>query len=100
MCVADSDNSDVEDFDSETRRMIKKKRKRFITSHLVNTLDGTGVSDRQAVRIISAVVQALDFKLDELVISRSTIRRIRIKNRENTAKIMMEKIEVNFKIKI
>lgn len=78
--------------------MVNKKKKRFINSHLVSTLDATGVSDRQAVRIISAVVQALEYKLNDLVISRSTIRRIRIANREKIAQNMKKSFEVNFEI--
>lgn len=72
----------------------KIKKRRFINQHLVETLDGTGVSDRQGVRIITAVVQALDFKLNELVISRSTLRRKRIENRVQTA----ETIKKTFKV--
>lgn len=63
----------------------------------MSTLDAMGISDRQAVRIISAVVQALGFKLIDLVISRSTIQRLRIVNRESTAQIVKENFEVNFK---
>lgn len=76
----------------------KKKKRRFINEHLVDTLDGTGVSDRQGVRIITAVVQALDFKLDELVISRSTLRRKRIENREKTAQTIKNTFKVNLKL--
>lgn len=78
--------------------MVKTKKRRFINDHLVNTLDGTGVSDRQAVRIISAVVQALGIKLNNLVISRSTIQRFRNKNREKQAKIIEENFKVNFRM--
>lgn len=65
---------------------------------MVSTLDAVAISDRQAVRIISAVVQALGFKLKDLVISRSTIQRIRTKNREKQAKIIKETFKVSSQI--
>lgn len=94
--IADSDNSDINEFLSSTyAKRTKKKKNRFINEHVVTTLDGIGLTDRQAVRIISAVAQALGFDLDELVISRQTIRRIRIKNRETIAKRVKEQFKVN-----
>lgn len=75
---------------------IKKKKKRFINEHVVDTIDAIGLADRPAVRLISAVVQSLGFKLKEVVVSRTTIQRHRIINREKTAKAIKESFKVNF----
>lgn len=53
------------------------------------------MTDRQAMRLISAVVQALGFKLENFTLSRSTIRRERIKFREKTATVIKNEFKVN-----
>lgn len=62
--------------------------KRFIDGQLVTKLDALGLSDRQSVRVISDVAQALGHSLNSLAVSRTTIRRARKKYRiENGIKI-------------
>lgn len=53
------------------------------------------MTDRQGMRLISAVVQALGFRLQGLVLSRTTIQRERIKFREKIA----INIKSQFKVK-
>lgn len=67
---------------------------KFIDDHLVSTLDLTGLSSRQGVRVIAAVAQALGHPLNTLSISRRTIDRIRKQNRTKS----MEKIKGEFSV--
>lgn len=84
--------------DAHQEKKIKvTKKKHFIDGDLVTKLDALGLSDYQAVRVISAVAQALGFSIDDLVLSRSTIRRVRKENREKVAKQIKETFTVNFK---
>lgn len=78
------------------RGTTKKKKRRFINEHLVATLDATDTSDRRAVRIITATVQALEINLKEVVVSRTSIQRIRKANRQKTAETIKETFKVNF----
>lgn len=57
----------------------KKRRahKQFITANMVAILDRCKISDRDSVRIIAAVAEALGHDLGDLIINRSSIRRCR-----------------------
>lgn len=70
------------------------KKRNFLSDHISATLDGIGMTDRQGMRLISAVVQALGFRLQELVLSRTTIRRRRIEYREKTATTIKNQFKV------
>lgn len=74
--------------DKEYRAQIegeKLNKQHFINGALVTKLDAMGLTDRQSVRVISEVAQALGHSLNDLVISRTTIQRARKKNREENA---------------
>lgn len=75
---------------------MKKPKKRFIDQRLVAALDARSISDNDAVHIISAVAQALGHSLSDLVISRSTIKRIRNDNRFKTSVAVKANFEVCF----
>lgn len=72
----------------------REPRLRFIDANLVTLLDGLGLRDRDSVRLICAVLTALKYDLDKVVVSRSTIRRMRTENRAKTASLIKEKFEV------
>lgn len=72
----------------------KSQKRNFINSRLVSALDRCKVSDRSAVHIITAVAEALGYCVDELVINRSTIQRLREANRVTITK----EIKENFKV--
>lgn len=72
-----------------------RKKIDFFNDHILATLDGIALTDRQAMRLISAVVQTLGLRLRDLVLSRSTIRRKRIEYRQNTATIIKNNFKVN-----
>lgn len=74
----------------------KPKKRRFIDGTLVSKLDAIGLTDRQAVHVISEVAQALGHNLDELVISRTTIQRARKRNRKIVAEKLKNSFSVNY----
>lgn len=74
-------------------KTITEKRS-FLNDHISSTLDGIGLTDRQAMRIISAVMQSVGFRLEELVLSRTTIRRKRIEYREKAATAIKNQFKV------
>lgn len=74
----------ISDFEDELREREKKKIK-IMTPILTSALDRTLTSDHNAVFIIAATAVSLGHKLDDILLSRSTIRRARIANREKLA---------------
>lgn len=64
----------------------KRGRKSFITARLVAALDNAKVSDGMAVHILIAAAEALGHRVEELVINRSTIHRLRQENRIKESK--------------
>lgn len=76
----------------------KDPQYRLLNSHVVETIDAIGISDRQAMRLLSAAAQALGHKLEDLVISASTIRRVRAENRKKSHEAMKLNFEVFFEI--
>lgn len=68
--------------DSAGPSTIKRGRTVFINDKLVTVLDRCKVSDRDATHIIIATAQALGHNVDNLVINRSSIYRVREKVRK------------------
>ena len=71
---------------------IKKKApekkinsKQIVTSEVATVLDRVNVSDRKATMVIAAVTKHLGNELEEVALSRSTVRRARKSNRQNYA---------------
>lgn len=77
-------------------KLKSQKKLNFINTRLVAALDRCKVSDRSAVHIITAVAEALGHCLDELIINRSTIQRLREANRVNTTNELKENFKVKF----
>lgn len=61
-------------------------RTHFITPRVVEALDNAKVTDGMAVHIIAAIAEALGHSIADLVISRSSLRLVRLKNRHEKAK--------------
>lgn len=60
----------------------------FITPRLVSALDNAKVSDGMAIHILTAAAEALGHNVDDLIINRSTIHRVRQQiRREESEKI-------------
>lgn len=70
------------------------KKVQFIDSRLLSTLDAQQISDRKAVRVIIAAARALGHDVNNLVINRTTLRRLRKENREKVARAVKEDIRV------
>lgn len=85
-----ADDQNDADFDDSSR----KKFIFVIDKRVAAALDASNVSDYGAMRIISAVAQSFGYKISDLVLSRSTIRRARIKYRKETA----TEVKQNFKV--
>lgn len=77
----------------EPKKRGSVHRKNVITEKLVAALDKCKVSDRDAVHVITAVAQALEFDIHTLSISRTTIQRCRQSLRREIA----EKLKSYFK---
>lgn len=92
-------NKDEEE-DSIERKRRKTPKKRFIDGQLVTKLDALGLSSYQSVRVISEVAQALGHLLDDLVVSRRTIERVRSENRKKIAAKIKSDFSVILKILI
>ncbi len=79
------------------------QKKHFINARIVSALDKCKISDRNAIHIILAIAEALGdlmkYDVNELVISRAIIQRIRKENRIETAKNIKENFQVyNLKV--
>ena len=85
-CNSRSSSSDAdEDYQSASatcHSSSTKKTTTIITKEVASSLDRVNLSDRSAMFVIGAVSQALGHTLDELSVSRSTIRRARRNIRE------------------
>ncbi|XP_076283045.1 uncharacterized protein LOC143210244 isoform X1 [Lasioglossum baleicum] len=96
-CTEDEDEdpaleSNASDCDATEPGPSKPKRKRgskqVITLKLMSTLDACKVSDRDAARIIVAISQALGHDINDLTISRSSIRRYRTELRKKHSQML------------
>ena len=69
------------------KKFFEKKvnSKQIITSEVATVLDRVNVSDRKAIMVIAAVTKHLGNELEEVTLSRSTVRRARKSNRQNYA---------------
>jgi len=70
---------------SSRSRSPRRKFQKVVSPLLIGALDTTGTSDRSASRIINATAQSLGHNVDQLATHHSTIRRARIKGREEIA---------------
>lgn len=95
----EQDNSmvvDVDDSEFVINRNNNKKKKKidFINERIVAALDAAKISDYKAMHLLAAVIEGLGLKLDDFVLSRCTLTRLRKKNRITTA----NDIKANFKV--
>ena len=65
----------------------KKKSRIVLSSDVTSSLDRVNISDRRALFVVGIVAQALGQSVEELSISRSTIRRARCRNRETVTAV-------------
>lgn len=67
-------------------RWNKPAKKDILDQRILSVCDKFAIPDRQACHLITAVLKALDLQLDDYNISRSLLRKLRAKNREDIAK--------------
>ncbi|XP_044578931.1 uncharacterized protein LOC123261403 [Cotesia glomerata] len=92
-CSSISNSSELKrtcsDFE-DTMPAPKKNKIDILTSELVLALDRTKTSNRNAMYIISAVIQSLGLEIDKYNLSYSTIRNARISKREEIVDTIKE----------
>jgi hypothetical protein len=64
-----------------------KKRKKILSESVVASVDRVRLSDRSAMFVVGAVAQSLGHPVEELTLSRSSIRRTRIKLRKDVTEL-------------
>lgn len=69
-----------------------KKRMKVMTPYLAAALHRSKVSDRKAVFVVAETARSLGYEVDEITLSRSSIRRERMKHRSN----MFQKLKTEF----
>ena len=89
-----------EDFQDTGIDMLQPKKRKYcrggheiITEKLSVLLDRCNISDRDAVRIVSATAEALGQDPQQLAISRSTVRNRRQKFREERVQIIKNRFQ-------
>lgn len=92
--ISDTDCEDADATYCDPSQATKQNKIKFINSRLVSALDSCEISDRRAVHLLIATADALGHDVANLVISRSTIRRVRKENREQIAQRTKEDISV------
>ena len=87
-CSSDSqDDLSSEECSSEapcpSKKSSRKKinSKQIVTSEVATVLDRVNVSDRKTTMVIAVVTKHLGNELEEVTLSRSTVRRVRKSNR-------------------
>lgn len=92
----DTDGVCTEESDAEIDYTVKRKRESsgaksssskqaILTKDVTGALDRSQVTDRNAMHLIAATAHALGHNVDEMTLSRSSIRRARIENRMQCA---------------
>lgn len=88
--------SEAEDSDyviEDVKKRIKKEKVTVMSPELSAALDRTNVTDRSATFIVAAVASSLGHKIEDITVSRETIRKSRRTFRESSAR----SIQQNFK---
>ncbi|KAG0719361.1 hypothetical protein GWK47_050637 [Chionoecetes opilio] len=75
---------------SPPKRLRTRGTKSVLSPDLVGALDRTGVSSRQALRIVAATASSLGHDPQELVLNPESIRQARAKYRSTLAKDIKE----------
>lgn len=91
--TSEADIDEINTLSSKTA--AKKGRKHFITARLTAALDNAKVSDGMAVHILIAAAEALGHRVEELVINRSSLHRLRQENRLQESQNIQEHFSDN-----
>lgn len=73
---------------------VKKSKKNIYTQRLIGALDNCDVTDRDAIHVIAAVLNALDLIVDDYILSRSSLRIYRTEHRGEISKHFSENVKV------
>lgn len=90
----DADNDD-EEFEVEPSHQNQRSAKKNIfTERLIGALDKCQVTDRNAMHLISAVIEALGLQLNDFVMNVTSIKEYRSKIRSSIADEVKQNVEV------
>lgn len=84
----------TEDIEFPSTSRQKRGKINFITPRLVAALDYSRVTDRQAIQILSATAEGFGYRVEGLVLNRTTIQTIRKKIRNTTTRRIKEDFNV------
>lgn len=85
----DVDSGDLTALLQSSRDTVK-----FLNERIVSCLDYNRISDRRAVHLLAATAEGLGHDVSNLVLSRTTIQRIRTENRKKIADFVKENFHV------
>ncbi|XP_062551636.1 uncharacterized protein LOC134216869 isoform X1 [Armigeres subalbatus] len=80
---------------STSRAFSERSKSKIMTPILAATLDRIGLSDRNAMYVISAVLTSAGLNLDDFTVSRQTISRARAEYREEIAQNIQSNFDLN-----
>lgn len=79
---------------SQAERNRRGKRK-FINERIASVLDKCKISDRDAIHVLIAVAEGLGHNANDLIINRTSLRRMRKKNRETVVRYLKENYKLS-----
>lgn len=90
LSTSSDDNEELENLEEyeeshEGPSKTKRSRKNLMTSRVTAALDKCKVSDRDAIHIITALLEALSLDINDFVLSRSSVKRAREMLRKESA---------------
>jgi hypothetical protein len=89
------DSNDFESIKMKPQPTVSRGAKDFFTPELAEVLDRCQISDRNAMRIIVAVVKALQYDITAFILNRTSIRRRRSEFREKRYREIKEKFTLS-----
>lgn len=90
----DDDDDLGEEYKPGPSRRVSKNKKNIYTSRLIGALDKREISDRDAIHVISAVLDALDLDINDYILSHTSLGKYRSKLRGEIAIQFLQNAEV------
>lgn len=94
LACGDDDEGESDPFEI-FEKPVKVPRKIFFTPRLAGALDNCAVTDRRAVHVISAIIDALDLDINNYVLNRTSLKNYREQIRQEIANSFIQNKDVN-----
>lgn len=88
------DSIEEEEYVPQPTKKSEKKRKNIFTPRLIGALDKGKISDGIAIHVISAILKALELDINDYILSHSSLRVHRMKQREKIFTDFLQNVEV------